>query len=114
MPGIPYPFGGRAGPVAAPEVTVVRSDRPASTPTGDLLTRHHHRPERIPRALHRLRDRDPTLARRAHRLRPCLDGLDGVMGFGRHPPGGGAGGRGLESVIGEAGSGFHPRSSVCT
>ena len=40
-------------------------------------------------------------ARRAHRLRPCADGRDGVMGFGRHPAGGGTGGRGLESVVGE-------------
>ena len=26
MPGIPYPFGGRAEPVAAPEATVVMQD----------------------------------------------------------------------------------------
>ena len=31
---------------------------------------------------HRLRDRDRALARGAHRLRPCADGDDGVMGFG--------------------------------
>ena len=44
-----------------------------------------------------------ALARRAHRLRPCVDGDDGVMGFGRHPTGGGTGGRRLESVVDESG-----------
>ena len=68
---------------------------------GDLFARHHHHPERIPRACHRLRDRDRALARGAHRLRPCVDGDDGVVGFGRHSSGGGAGGRGLEPVVGE-------------
>ena len=67
----------------------------------DIFARHHHRPERIPRTRHRLRDRDCTLARGAYRLRPCVDGDDGVMGFGRHCPRGGTGGRRLESVVGD-------------
>ena len=53
---------------------------------GDLFARHHHHPERIPRACHRLRDRDRALARGAYRLRSCADGDDGVMGFRRHCP----------------------------
>ena len=69
--------------------------------SGDVLTGHHHRPERLPRPRHRLRDRDRTLARGAYRLRPRADGDDGVVGLGRHPPGGWAGGRRLESVVGE-------------
>ena len=40
-------------------------------------------PERVPRPRNRLRDRHRALARRAHRLRPCPDGRDGVVGFGR-------------------------------
>ena len=36
----------------------------------------------------------------AHRLRPCADGDDGVVGFGRHRSGGGTGGRRLEPVVG--------------
>ena len=76
-------------------------DHQTTDPAGDILAGHHHRPEPIPRACHRLRDCDRALARRAHRLRPRLDGHDGVVGFGRHPPGGGTGGGGLESVVGE-------------
>ena len=72
----------------------------ATEAAGDLFARHHHRPERIPRTRHRLRDRDCTLARGAHRLRPCADGDDGVVGFGRHRSGGGTGGRRLEPVVG--------------
>ena len=49
------------------------------------------------RPRHRLPDRHRGLARRAHRLRPSLDGHDGVLGFGRHAAGGG----GPESVEGE-------------
>ena len=41
--------------------------------------------ERIPRPRHRLRDRDRALARGAHRLRPCADGGDGVVGFRATP-----------------------------
>ena len=73
---------------------------------GDLVARDHRHPERIPRACHRLRDRDRALARGAHRLRPCADGDDGVVGFGRHRPGGGTGGRRLESVVGQLGRRF--------
>ena len=41
-------------------------------------------------------------ARGAHRLRPCVDGRDGIVGLGRHSTGGGADRRGLESVVGDA------------
>ena len=67
----------------------------------NIITRHQHHPERRPRPRHRLRDRDRALARGAHRLRPCADGDDGVLGFGRYPSGGWADGRRLESVVGE-------------
>ena len=77
----------------------LRRGRLPSATAGDLFTRHHRRRERIPRTRHRLRDRHGALARRAYRLRPCADGCDGVVGFGRHAPGGGACGRGLESVV---------------
>ena len=92
--------------VRRPSLCCVGQLRGLAVPSGDFLARHHHRPERIPRARHRLRDRHRALARRAHRLRPCLDGLDGVMGFGGHPPGDGTSGRGLESVVGETGQRF--------
>ena len=72
----------------------------------NLIARHHHRPERLPRTRHRLRDRDCALARGTYRLRPCADGDDGVMGFGRHCPRGRTGGRRLESVVGEVGQRF--------
>ena len=77
--------------------------RPPPAAARGVFARHHHRPERIPRTRHRLRDCDRALARRAHRLRPCVDGDDGVVGFGRHPTGGGTGGRRLESVVGQGG-----------
>ena len=76
-----------------------RVGHPAPAAAGALIARHHRHPERIPRTRHRLRDRGGALARGAHRLRSCADGDDGVMGFGRHPPGGWAGGRRLESVV---------------
>ena len=77
----------------------LRVGHPTPAAAGDLIARHRHHPERCARARHRLRDRDSTLARRAYRLRPCIDGDDGVVGFGRHPPGGGTSGRRLESVV---------------
>ena len=73
----------------------------ATEAAGDLVARHHRHPERFPRSRHRLRDRHRALARGAHRLRPCADGDDGVVGLGRHATGGWAGGRRLESVVGQ-------------
>ena len=65
---------------------------PTAEAARDLGARHHRHPERIPRDCHRLGDGDRALARRAHRLRPRIDGRDGVVGFGRHRSGGGTGG----------------------
>ena len=78
-------------------------DHPTTEEGGDVLAPHHRHPERLPRAPHRLRDCRSALAWRAHRLRPCPDGRDGVVGFGRYSSGGGTGGRRLEYVIGEVG-----------
>ena len=79
-----------------------------SGPPGDIGTMTPaSRIRSIPPAVRRaLSSRDSTLARGAHRLRPCADGDDGVMGFGRYPPGGGTCGRGLESVVGRLGQRF--------
>ena len=87
-------------PVLASDYQPARVGHQTTEATSDIITRDHRHPERIPRARHRLRDRDRALARGAHRLRPCADGDDGVMGFRRHRSGGGTGGRRLEPIVG--------------
>ena len=87
-------------PVLASDYQPARVGHQTTEATSDIITRDHRHPERIPRDRHRLRDRDRALARGAHRLRPCADGDDGVMGFRRHRSGGGTGGRRLEPIVG--------------
>ena len=80
------------------------SGHPSPAAAGDLLTRHHRRPERIPRA-------SPSTARPPPRTGTASASTTTMRlmvamaswGFGGHSAGGGAGGGGLESVVGDAG-----------
>ena len=80
-----------------------RVGHPAPAAAGGLIVRHCCHSEPLSRHRHRLRDRHRALARGAHRLRPRIDGRDGVVGFGRYSSRGGTCGWGLESVVVEVG-----------